>query len=320
MIRKIIIPTWIGHFNNAKILAKSYEKYVIDKDKISLCFITSNNNESKLLREMIGENFEILDLQTLLLMANYKDGENLFKETAIISGKHPYQAIKKTVSLWLVDYDQCLLMDSEGCFIKETNLSELFDEYFENPFVFYSSLSNHKISNLHTITKNSIRVIGHDDNYKDEFDMWCFEYQGWFIDKKLFLSFINHVQSLHGKNIIEVMKDPPTEFFEVISYYFFLRRQNNNYRFLSCETEMKKTLQDDISSFFHTQNGMIMIEFLLRGANENNFENICNFINKNNIKMLRIEPDFNIPLCERIIKKTNTSLLVCSELMSQRMG
>ena len=318
MIRKIIIPTWRGHFRNCAMLAESFNKYVHDKDTISLCFVASDEIETNELKSIIGGEFEITNLKTLMLDAGYTGGNDICS-TKTINQKHPYQAIKKYVALWMIKYDQCLLMDSDSVFIKPTNLGDIFDEYFDDPFVFYSSIAsmcrfNSNIGQLISgITENSIDIIGHNKDEElsiEEHGLWFFEYYGWFVDKKIFNSFVTHIENIHGKHPIDVMKYANNEFFEIIGYYFYIRRMGCGHRFLDFEKELEKFVGSNINNFYHTPSHMVGCEFLLYGVTEETSEAVCAFINHYKLRLLRLQNNFpRLSLSRSIAYKTNTNIL-----------
>ena len=71
------------------------------------------------LKAFLGENpVQITDLETLFAQVEGPHPEKLYPKYAIVSGKHPYQGIKKMYALLALEYDQCLVMDSEAKFVK----------------------------------------------------------------------------------------------------------------------------------------------------------------------------------------------------------
>jgi len=312
MIRKIIIPTWQGHFLNAFSLVKSYENNVLDREKITLCFVTSNEEETRSLEKIIGSKYEIHDILSLIKKTNLNYTGDLYKETAVISNKHPYQAIKKLFALKTVEYDQALLMDCEANFIKKIKIGDLFDEYFSNPFVFYSKITN----SLRNINDSSIRVIDPDNKVlQEEKNYWCFEYHGWFVEKNIFNSFFSHIEEVWKKDVLSVTKSPPTEFFEIISYYWFIKKfTDKNYKFISIEdsvTSIMKKYELFLNRFSNRHCGII--EFMMRALDEEIYEDLKTFIIKNNLKITRIENNFNLEIVKKIIRETDISIIACSE-------
>lgn len=319
MIRKIIIPTWEGHFLNAFSLVKSYKKNVLDKEKVTLCFITSDHEETKKLKNIVGCEYEIVDLLTLIKKNNTNNIDNLFKETAIISGKHPYQAIKKIFALKEIVYDEALLMDCEANFIKKQYLNNIFDDYFTNPFVYYSNITD----SLKQINNSSIKIIDPELKYiKEDINHWCFEYHGWFIKKNIYNNFIDHIQNVWQKDILNVIKYPPMEFFEIISYYWYIKNiAKINYNFISIENSIKNNMVNDqvfLNKFSTRHCGII--EFIMRALDKETYSDIKNFISNNKLKFARIENSFDLNLVNKIINETEISIIACSQDYTINLG
>jgi hypothetical protein len=304
-LNKVIVSTYEPHFKFANMLAKSFERNVTGG---GLSFYVTNSDEKNKLRNIIGTEHEIFSFQDVCP-----------KFDSIRKSLQPYQAIKKAYALEYTDYDHAFLMDSDGFFHKPLDLNVMFQEHNKNPRVFYSNLDPRTDHPLIHINSNSLGLIDPTlSNFGHRSHHWCFEYQGWFVEKTSYLLMLNEIESKYNRNYIEVMNQTPV-FFEIISYFWFMERYGHQYVNIeeSLQQHLGSKYDSFIAGFYPKTHGIL--ETLLKGLNDTNYQEIKNFIDYNNIEVVRIQDDYNVDLCLKLIKESSIKITACSELFSNQL-
>ena len=316
--RCIIVPTWRGHFNQAIVLEESYIK---NTDKSArLVFVCSDKEETEELRKILSgnENVYFTDLEYLIKKVDGVDVKP-YPQCAKISGKHPYQGIKKAYALTGIEYSQALLMDCEAKFLKSCLLDDLFDEYFNQKTIWYSNL----VPNLRSVNEAALISLPKEFRNNLTANAWLFEYQGWFFEKQLWLDAVNEIKKSHS-TILKNFMSPPREVFEIVAYYQFLHSRCSEYRFLNIEEEIKKFFtKEKAESFLGKFNNRHcgILEFFFRGSSPDNVNDMIKFINHHKIRFARIEPvepsgyssTGDYALAWKIFNESNLCVLTCSE-------
>ena len=99
-------------------------------------------------------------------------------------GKFTYQSLKKLYALRHLAYDQALVLDSEALVVKPVRMAQVFDEYFADPYVFYSDLSTRGdawfegLSDAAVRSASALLRIPYPKKY-------FLEYYGWLYDRAL---------------------------------------------------------------------------------------------------------------------------------------
>jgi len=312
MKRAFIIPTWEGHFDKNITFLESCIEYDV---KVPVKIVVSNESERISLRSMVEKinyyenlNLEIIEIEKVISKfkpeINLSDIENLKlihqRVPTIFHPKHPYQAIKKIYALRYFDYDQAMLLDSECAFVKPTDADELFDEYFNNPQIFYTPHKNLH-PNLRMFTDASQQCLRWTDVGLVK-DMWVFENLYWMVDKKIFNDMLNDIESNLGVDIYTEFITNSGEIFDMITYYSYIHINNEkyNYQFIDFYSTIKKYLGDSFNNYFSSKANRLggALEFMFENVNKDNYEDIFNFINDYKIRFCR--PDF----CDLILYKS----------------
>lgn len=158
--RALLIPTFKGHFTHIIDLIKSMNTFILDKECIDIVFILSSPNEKIEFDELIlplkrDLNIHTYDIETILSDCgkNYTS-EQLLKDLGRVS----YQTVKKLYPIHYLNYKQVLVFDSESIFLKKTNVNKMFDDYFKNPYIFYSTNSEEE-PNVISITPSTNNIM-----------------------------------------------------------------------------------------------------------------------------------------------------------------
>jgi len=311
MIRIFIIPTWIGHFDKNLNFLQTCQKYSI---KIPIKFVVSNWEEELELQSRIGLSGlgSTLDIQIISIdrviqkfkpeitigeIENIKTSINRFPY--IWNPKHPYQGIKKIYALRYFEYDQAMLLDSECAFIKETDMEELFDEYFTSPYVFFTP-HNQLHPNLRIFTNAAQKCLRWSDLSKAK-DNWFFENLYWMVDKKIVVDMFETIEKEVGTDLYTEYTTNAGEIFEIITYYTYIYINNVKYRynFLDFFEIIQRYLGDKYTEYTLPKSQRLggFLEFMLENIDTTTYGSILRFIEDYRIRFCRPEwcdPDLYI--------------------------
>lgn len=331
MKRVIIIPTWLGHFDKNVNFLKSCIEFKID---VPIKFVVSNSDEKKELLNIINRlefsevlNLEIVEIETVIqkfkpeiTLSDIEDIKSLHtKFKNIYNSKHPYQGIKKIYALRYFDYDQALLLDSECAFIKPTNINELFDEYFENPHIFYTPHDRIN-ANLQTITNASLKSLEWLD-ISDVKSKWVFESLYWMIDKSILNEMFADIENNLNRDLYTEYTTNAGEIFEVITYYSYIYINNDkfNYNFINYYDLLKKYITNDFESYINLKSGTFggMLEFMFQFIDDTQYDAIYQIINDYKIRFCRLD-NSNLHLYKKATKTSKyLNMIVSSDNQSE---
>lgn len=332
-MKGLVIPTYAGHFDKNILFLKSMIKNVNDIENIIIRFVTSNDEESQSLKaetDKLKINVDIISIVEILSQINIpkQESENLLSicgKLGARQAKYSYQAIKKIYGTRHLDAEETLILDSECLVIKPTSISYLFDNYFKNPFVFITSQFSNEYSSPggNRFNQQSLKVIDKDLSNKDLVNKWVWEYQGWFIKKHILDDFFNFAENHHGCSMYEILKNN-RNIWEIVSYWWFIYLNNEKYkeyRFLDGKKEIKKLFSDNLLfekyiKKYHLK-GHGIIEHLLLGLEEDNYDDLTGFISNFSLNLIRFEEwhaNGNIYLQKQLVDQCDSvKLVVCSE-------
>lgn len=289
----IITPTFKGHFNFIKIYLKSFNKYVIDKDNVVLYF-TINKNEVEDFKKIISSytncNIEILIFDDILKKNKiYLHPDNLLKKY----GKFSFQTMKKLYSILEVPERYSLILDSESSWVRETKMSELFEQFFDHPKIFYSEINTDRFNAFCRNVQNNINIIaGHDIN------VWFIENFMWYYDKFIILEMIAEYGDIYS--VIDKIYHKGYRMegvFEILLYSNYIYDNNEKYRYEKVNvTEVcKKNLTPyvwenyffDVSDRWGGSSGLL--EHGMVSLNEENIEELSALFKNLGFNIIRCE-------------------------------
>jgi len=319
----IITPTFEPHFKYIKKYLESYKKYVQDKKEIEIIFTISKDEIKdfyKIIRKFDNINFKILYFEDILKYFNINlSPDFLLKKYE----KFTFQTLKKFYTMLYSDADKFLVLDSESMWVKECCMKEVFEEFFNAPFISGSSIPDRRI------TKKLTQCIIDNTNYLlgQEVDKWFLENFVWFYDKKI----LNDMFEKHGTPIemaekIYQLKDKRhrnSGYFEIELYqaYLYQNLEKYNYKFLNVDELLSNALSiqefnNYLDNYYKNFNGNCgLLEHSLILLNEQNCEQLANMFKENSFNIIRCDYSIldNITLQEKFINIVKPNILAASQ-------
>lgn len=297
----IITPTYAGHFKFIEKYLASFNYYVVDKQDIMIAFILSSREEADLFGKIIGKYKNVLLVSVYVfddIMKQYgvrETSDSVLKKY----GGTSYQMMKKLYSMLAIDADRYFILDSESCWIRPTNMTELFDRFFNNPFVVVSDFKTRKADS---------------DFIKDHFDATnyilghClpkmpFEHFMWFYSKKM----IQMICTTYGSPYEMVVKVHDWELQTkghsvglmetmLVLNYAYEHKDELNYRVVEAEKELVNYLgtqkaNEYINRFFELTLGKYLgiIEFPCMMLTKENCSQMSQLFRDNGIFVTRCD-------------------------------
>ena len=247
----IVIPTFQAHLGYVESFLKTYNSFVLDKEYIDICIILGTKEEQLAFNTIVQNltNYESLNIKTYCfdeILLNYNiqlSSANLLNKL----GKFSYQTIKKLYAVHYLQYPKSLIIDSESLIVKKTKMKKLFDDYFANPYVFYSNISYKekyfKKFLDYKVLRNTCDFWGIKFN-----NLWFFEAFHWFYDIKIINDIFNSCNNNLYNKIEQLIANKQDErekaIFDCTIYYLFIYINNDKYKyqFVNILDEYKKLL------------------------------------------------------------------------------
>lgn len=298
----IVTPTYKGHFKYIHNYLKSFNKYALDKDNFCIYFVI-NASEYLPLKDIILKYNEILNIKILFfdnILENFN--VNMSPDDLLNKyGRFSFQTLKKFYTmLYIGDNHRYLVVDSESMLVNETNMQDLFDRYFERPFIAYSVIScRTKSDNFFAEEVSNVDYV-----LKCGTDKWFLENFVWFYDYKIlnnlcedFGSPIELVDKVYAKQLTL----PDTSncgLFEICLYcnYVYMHNSIYNYNIINVDEQLCKYLPSRVIDKFKKD------FFRLCNGGSGLLEHVMLCLTKSNVlllaKMIK-QMGFNIIRCDR---------------------
>lgn len=225
----IITPTYRDHFKYIKEYLRTFDKYVIDKDCITIAFIINRNEsaefESIISRYKSNINITVLIFDDILLDNKiFLSPENLLLKY----GRYSFQTLKKFYAMMSIEsHRYFLVLDSESVWVGKTEMSKMFDEYFRKPKIWGSVIDSYRVDAFRKrIQKNIALITSCSCNY------WFIENFMWFYDKEI----LKDMFSSYGEpiNIVDKVYKSNKGFdgvFEILLYYTYIYFNIDKYKY-----------------------------------------------------------------------------------------
>lgn len=322
----IITPTYKNHFQFIPKYLESFDKFVEDKKEIPIFFTISQTENSEF--EKIIKNYkEDLNIHVLFI-------EDLFKENNISLtpdeylkqfGRFTFQTAKKFYSMLHADAEKFLVLDCESMWIKPTNMTQLFNDYFKNPFFVTSEIENEnrKDEFFNQMLENIVYLSGCEKKWYIEHFMWYYDKQ---ILKNMFLELgdLNSlIEKLKKQNTNQKNIDRKTGIFEIVLYYAYLdmNQEKYGYKEISIDELLKKYLDENLLEDykynfykkFKSTSGVT--EHCLMLLSEDNIEALANMFKAAGLNIIRCEKSDieNFNLQKRFIEIVQPNILAASQ-------
>lgn len=223
--RCILTPTYTGHFRYIPKYLVSFRTFVRDRD-FPIHFIV-NRDESPAFERLIAP-FRDLNL-TVHLFEDILAHFHVPMTPGLLLdqyGKFTFQSLKKWYGLLYIEPRQSLMLDSESMWVHETDMGELFDDYFAAPFLAYSDINiRRRAAPLFLdVVKN------HDLLFGTRNAKWFLEHFCWFYD----LAILRDLFADHGSplDMADALYRSPTldwALFETLFYHEYIYNHNDRY-------------------------------------------------------------------------------------------
>lgn len=279
----IVTPTYKPHFKYIAQYLKSFDQYVLDKRSTPIYFII-DNAEREQFERIAAPYAETCDLHILFfedILLHYgitRSSEELLKTY----GRYSFQTLKKFYAMMYIKKSKYLILDSESCWIRPVKMAELFDSFFRDPYIPYSSRGLCRDSE--SVKEQAVREVEYVLGV--ETDRWYIECFAWFYDYRILQDLVDRHGSpmelvKKGKDCADLISKTGKRcgVFEILMYCTFLEKNNDryHYRFVDIFEEYKKYLPPEEFTLY--QNARNFME----GSEGGFAERFCNFLTKSNI-------------------------------------
>lgn len=320
----IITPTFQPHFIYIQKYLKSFEKFLEDPEAVQFYFTVS----SKEIREFqhIVNNFPSLNIKILCF-------EDILKHFVIKESseellnkykKFSFQTLKKFYSILYVKERYSLILDSESMLIRKTCMADLFENFFNKPFISGSQINNRYLSDFTKAVNDNIDIV-----LQDKIPYFFIENFVWFYDKKILNDLFNSygmpiklVQQIYD-NYEEGSFGREVGIFEIELYqaYVWLNRNKYGYKFINTTKYLKSILslkQWNEFMKYHDkkyEGNCGLLERITELLSVLPADKIANWMKSNNYNIIRCDQTNieNFKLQKRFLQKINPNILAASQ-------
>lgn len=297
----ILTPTYSGHFKYIEKYLQSFCKYVSDHDKIPIYFILTDLSEKNQFEKIIKPYQNILSLHVLY----FSDILKAFNVDEIPDlllfkyGRYSYQTLKKLYAMLWIKADKFLVLDSESMWIRNTNMTAMFDLFFKEPFIMGSSVKQRFDEHTETeLMKKTLKAVETVLNVEckyifQEHFTWFYTYD--IIEDlcKQYGSPLEMVKKVYKYEISANNRVFGLMELSLLHEFIFLNASKYHYKFINIEEELEtcmgKNLYNKYREFwretFYGQFGFI--EFPFSQLRKEFVKPLGQFFKKNNIFILR---------------------------------
>ena len=320
----IITPTFSGHFCFIKKYLKSFDMYVEDKDDCVIYFVISKSEDTEF-KKIISAYKNSLDIRVLFL-EDILEHFSIPETPAMILSKYKkfsFQAIKKFYTmLYLENYKHFLVMDSETMWINKTNMKQMFDNFFSNPYIACSEIEKRPLfsKSNHHIVENINFLLNQNDN------LWFIEQFMRFWDVKILKNLIKEYGTPYEMVLKLYDREMNLPFhiglFESCVYdqYIYHKLNKYGYKLLNFDKELENTIgeseikkfKEKVENTYHGSCGMY--EFFANFARGEMLKGLLHIYKKYNISIVRIEhSNKNYIEQKYFLKQLKPNILTCSQ-------
>ena len=323
----IITSTYINHFQFIDKYLTSFIKFVEDKQDIPI-FFTISKNEEKKFNKIVKKYKRYIDIRILFIedlfeKNNIKETPDEFLEEY---GRFTFQTAKKFYSMLSVDAEKFLVLDCESMWINKTNMTQLFENYFNSPFVMYSNIDKeYRNNSFFNIMLDNIKHLTGIEN------KWFIEHFMWYYEKNILQDMFDEIGSLY--DMITILRKINTNgdfdnnskvgIFEIVLYYAYLFKEQNRYNYKSIDIDqvLTQTIPEGIlhnykQDFYEFGKGSCgLIEHVLMLLNEQNADYFAQVFKKLHLNIIRCDNSSlkNVSLQEKFIDIVKPNILAASQ-------
>jgi hypothetical protein len=291
----IITPTFQDHFPFILLYLKSFDTYVEDKFTMPIYFTISRFEENNFTK-MIAHYIDNLDIRILIFEDILtKFGITKSPETLLNNyGKFSFQTLKKFYTMLYTGLDRFLVLDSESMWIRPTNMTKIFDNFFSAPFISHSDIEDRWLSPFtNAISEANNLLLGQRIPY------WFLENFVWFYERRILNdmykdigTFIQMVQKVYNAHLYDGL-------FEIAIYqaYLYIHREKYGYKDVDISHELTESVPKKILDNYIKMHNKFFC------GNCGLLEHAIILLDKENINILTdifCRLHFNIIRCEKI--------------------
>ncbi|MGX3014158.1 hypothetical protein ACWIVY_09775, partial [Ursidibacter sp. B-7004-1] len=204
-----------------------------------------------------------------------------------------FQTLKKFYGMLEVECEKFLVLDSESLWVRNTNMTELFESHFSNPVLLYSEINEERFSSFCQNIQNNINLISCRDNKK-----WFIEEFMWYYDKSI-LTNMFFEYGFPIEIVDKVFKNGSKDVgvFEILLYrnYLFNNYEKYNYQLVNVTEHTKNILSKynyenyffELSHRFNNDFGLLEITMML--LNKSNVVEFSQLFSSLGINIIRCE-------------------------------
>ena len=313
----IITPTYKPHFKYIKKYLQSFDKFVVDKDKIAIVF-TVDTDEINDLKQLIEPFISKVNIVCMDFNKILQDNHVYMSSSDVLTkyGKYSFQSLKKIYTMLSIDADKFLVLDSETIWIKPTSMEELFQTYFKKPTIWGSYVNRKQLNPFLCNLQDNMAYI-----YDFDVNFWFLENFMWFYDKKILINLFDEYGSpfdLVDKVFKNKYKDG---IFEILLYYNYILKnlERYNYSFINVVDYAKNNLEAQVWDNYYFNwmekfGGCCgVLEHTMALVNKENVVDFANLFKKLGFNIIRSEGKRNINEQLKFVEICQPNILAASQ-------
>ncbi len=320
----VITPTFEPHFQFVEKYLESYKEFVIDKETVTLLF-TISKDEQEAFKKITDKYCEGVQFETLFFEDILKHFGISLSPNELLKKykKFTFQTLKKFYTMLYSDADRFLVLDSESMWVRKTSMKELFENFFEAPFIAGSSIScRDSVSDFTQGVNDNVNFL-----LGKPCDRWFLENFVWFYDKAI----LNDMFQIYGTPIemaekVYSLKDEQKResgIFEIELYQAYLYHNNDkyNYTVIDVDNLLKSNLStSSLQKYFDNYNNLFkgncgFLEHTMLLLDETNCEILAEMFKKYRFNIIRCDYSIfeNITLQEKFMQILQPNILAASQ-------
>ncbi len=260
----LVIPTYEKHRQYNINFVKSFEKYCLDKENVTIYFIVTEENKH-LFECLVTDYIKLITFQNLIncLDVDY----NILN----FNNQYSYQSLKKILAPIYLKED-CVVIDSENLCVKSFFIKDLA-ESIKNSKIIYTKNLIEMPTNLQREVFNNCKNLLELDS-----DKWFFLKSYWYYEYEIVLKLLNELKN-KDLNFLKTLSE--TIFFEYQLYSNYVEKYNLKPIF-NIDEQLSNNLLNAI------QEKKINFEYICSVINLELKEDYCNIIEVLDDRIIRL--------------------------------
>lgn len=287
----IVTPTFEKHYSRFCDLAKSIDLYCMDKEKLHMIIVIEEKNVPlfyNFIKTLPDLNISIVTTESILNNFGVHISPAEFLKKA---GKFTFQSLKKFGGLLNAKTKWSIVLDSETVFIKKFLISEVVQNYEENPYIFFTRTMNRGPewpgSLVDNVTKQCSKLLGFDGSSRSYMELIL-----WFFETEKVINLLKYMGNKFRKFVGNARPNRPI--FENILYYMYMEHvDKNNYKFIDIESEWQEMVPEEISGRYRLDTAPLSYfgaDHLSYTLQPSDIKKLKAFFSKYKMPFFRLEP------------------------------